>query len=246
VRQKRHPAAIALCNERIEKNSKDFVAYYLLGFVQGSLKNYRAAEAALEKAIDIQPLWPAPHNNLAGVYLAQGKKKEAVKKYEAALKANPRQAAAFLALGLLYEKDREFEKAMQVYERALEADPNFWFAANNLAFLICEQTQEKAELERALELSQKARKIRPGDPAILDTIGWVYYQMGDYPKAQGLIEQAVAAAPDSPILNYHLGMTFYKIDQIEDARKSLEKALEGDEDFYGRPEAEKLLKQLST
>jgi uncharacterized protein HemY len=61
-----------------------------------------------------------------------------------------------------------------------------------------------------------------------------------------LIEQAVAAAPDSPILNYHLGMTFYKIDQIEDARKSLEKALEGDEDFYGRPEAEKLLKQLST
>ena len=244
VRQSKHQAAIALCEGRISKNSKDVVSYYLLGFVQGSLKSYPAAEAALQKAIDLQPMWPPPHQSLAGIYLAQGKKQEAIQKYEASLQANPRNAAAYLSLGLLYEKDRQFDNAMQVYERALTADPNFWFAANNLAFLLSEFSDQKADLDRALELSQKALKQRPGDPAILDTIGWVYYRLGDFSKAQGLIEQALAGAPDSAILNYHMGMALYKTDQIEEAREKLEKALAGDDEFTGRKEAEETLNKI--
>ena len=133
---------------------------------------------------------------------------------------------------------------MQVYERALKADPNFWFAANNLAFLLSEFSDQKADLDRALELSQKALKKRPGDPAILDTIGWVYYRQGDFSKAQGLIEQALAGAPDSAILNYHMGMALYKTDQIEEAREKLEKALAGDDEFNGRKKAEETLNKI--
>jgi tetratricopeptide (TPR) repeat protein len=133
---------------------------------------------------------------------------------------------------------------MQVYERALKTEPKFWFAANNLAFLLSEFSDQKADFDRALELSQKALKQRPGDPAILDTIGWVYYRLGDFSKAQGLIEQALAGAPDSAILNYHMGMALYKADQIEEAREKLEKALAGDDGFYGRKEAEETLVKL--
>ena len=244
VRQNKHQDATALCEERIDKNNNDVVAYYLLGFIRGSLKDYPAAENALQKAIDLQPMWPPPHQSLAGIYLAQGKKKEAIEKYEAALQANSQNAAAYLSLGLLYEKDREFDKAMQVYERALKANPNFWFAANNLAFLLGEFSNQKADLERALDLSQKALKLRPGDPAILDTIGWVYYRMGDFSKAQGLIEQALAGAPDSPILNYHMGMALYRTDQLPEAAEKLAKALEGDAEFNGRAEAEETLNKI--
>ena len=189
-------------------------------------------------------MWPPPHQSMAGIYLAQGRKKEAVQKYESSLQANPRNASAYLSLGLLYERDRDFNKAMQVYERALQADPNFWFAANNLAFLLSEFSDKKADLDRALELSQKALKQRPGDPAILDTIGWVYYRQGDFSKAQGLIAQALAGAPDSAILNYHMGMALYKTDQIEEAREKLEKALAGDDEFYGRKVAEETLSKI--
>jgi len=133
---------------------------------------------------------------------------------------------------------------MQVYERALAADPNYWFAANNLAFLLSESSDQKTDLDRALELSQKALKQRPGDPAILDTIGWVYYRLGDFSKAQGLIEQALAGAPDSAILNYHMGMALYKTDRIDEARENLEKALAGDDEFYGRKEAEETLNKI--
>jgi uncharacterized protein HemY len=68
--------------------------------------------------------------------------------------------------------------------------------------------------------------------------------MGDFSKAQGLIEQALEGAPDSPILNYHLGMALYKTDQIAEAREKLEKALEGEDEFNGRQEAEETLNKI--
>ena len=209
------------------------------------MKNYREAEAALQKAIDILPAWSGPRNNLAQVYLAQGRKKEAIEKYEAAIQANPNIMAAYLSLGLLYESDRDFDNAIQVYERALAANPGFWMAANNLAFLLSVQSDDKAELERALSLGKQALSFRPNHPGILDTIGWVHYRLGDYNQAWDVMEKALAGAPDSPLLNYHMGMVLLKKDQTDAARDRLEKALEGDEDFIGRDTAEATLKELS-
>ena len=78
----------------------------------------------------------------------------------------------------------------------------------------------------------------------MDTIGWVHYRLGDFSKAQGLIEEALAGAPDSAILNYHMGMALYRTNQIEEAREKLEKALTGDDEFTGRKEAEETLKLM--
>jgi tetratricopeptide (TPR) repeat protein len=245
VQQKKYDNAIEICEKRIQDNPRDMVAYNLLGWLYADMKNYQKAESALQKAIELQPLWPAPHNNLAKVYLAQGRKEEAIEKYEAAIRNNPKNGSTYLALALLYEGDRDFSNAIKVYEQALKENPNFWFAANNLAFLLSEQSEERADLERALKLAHSSLKIRRSDPAVLDTIGWIYYRMGDYNQAQGYIERAVAGAPDSPILNYHLGMVLYKNDKPFEAQEKLEKALEGDADFYGRDLAEKTLKELS-
>jgi tetratricopeptide (TPR) repeat protein len=244
VRQEETDKALALCKKRIQDNPGDAVAYNLLGWVHSSLKNYREAEEALQKAIDIRPGWAGPRNNLARVYLARGKKKEAIEKYEAAIQTNPNDLAAYLSLGLLYEGDRDFENAIRVYERALIANRSFWFAANNLAFLLSVQSDDKADLERALGLAKQALSLRPNQPGILDTLGWVHYRLGDYNQARDLLQKALAGAPDSPMRNYHMGMVLYKSGQTNEARAKLKKALESDEDFYGRDDAEKTLEKL--
>jgi thioredoxin-like negative regulator of GroEL len=59
------------------------------------------------------------------------------------------------------------------------------------------------------------------------------------------MEQVVATAPDTAIFNYHIGMVLYKGGENDAARERLEKALEGDQDFLGRDEAERTLKELS-
>jgi tetratricopeptide (TPR) repeat protein len=245
LQQKQHGAAVALCTKRIADNPRDVFAYNLLGWVYTDLKNYQEAEAALKKAIELQPLWPAPHTNLAKLYLIQGRKAEAIEKLQAAIATNPKDASGCLSLALLHERDQDYAAAMQVYERALKENPGFWFAANNLAFLIAETTPSKTGLERAKLLVEEALKMRPNEAALLDTLGWVYFRMGDIPQARGLIEQAISASPEEAVLNYHLGAVLVNLGQREEAREKLEKALAGESDYPGRAEAARLLKELS-
>jgi tetratricopeptide (TPR) repeat protein len=192
----------------------------------------------------MQPLWPVPHNNLANLYLVQGRKKEAISKFEATLTANPKDPSAYLSLALLHEKDQDARAAIQVYERALKENPGFWFAANNLAFLLSEASQGPADLTRAKNLAEGALRLRPNEPAILDTLGWVLFRMGDVTQARALIEQALTGAPEADVLNYHMGAVLVKLGQKDQARDRLLKALDGDEDFAGRKEAERLMKEL--
>ena len=98
--------------------------------------------------------------------------------------------------------------------------------------------------DRAKTLAEDAIKMQPNEPALIDTLGWVYFRMGDFGQARGLIEQALAAAPNSDVLNHHMGAVLVKLGQKDEAREKLRKALEGAEDYPGRGDAEKLLKEL--
>jgi len=79
---------------------------------------------------------------------------------------------------------------------------------------------------------------------VLDTLGWIYFRLGDARQARGLIEQALAAAPDAGVLNFHLGAVLLMQGQKDEAREKLKKALQEEADFPGRSEAEKMLKDL--
>ena len=244
VSQNRHTDAAEVCNQRIEANPRDVFAYNLLGWVSTEQKNYDLAEESLKKAIEMQPLWLAPHNNLARLYLRQDKKQEAINRLKASIRTNPKDGTGYLTLAMIYEQDRDIQSAMQVYEDALKHNPDFWFASNNLAYLISEATTDPGALKRAYQLAERAIALRPDEPAVLDTLAWVSYQQKDYNRAVGFMEQALERAPDAAILNFHMGMILTKLDRHEEARERLEKALSGGEDFMGRDIAEKTLKEL--
>jgi tetratricopeptide (TPR) repeat protein len=244
LQQKRHDAAIGVCRKRIAQNPQDVFAFNLLGWIYTDLKNYQEAEGALKKAIEMQPLWPAPHTNLANLYLLQGRKAEAAANFEAAINANPRDPAGYLSLALLHERDKDYGNAITVYERALRENPGFWFAANNLAFLLAETSTQTEDLGRAKALAEEAIKQRPNEPALIDTLGWVYFRMGDYGQARGLIEQALAGAPEAEVLNYHMAAALLKLGQKDAAREKLKKALEGSGDYPGRADAERMMNEL--
>ena len=59
------------------------------------------------------------------------------------------------------------------------------------------------------------------------------------------MEQALGAAPEADVMNYHLGAVLLKQGQKDEALEKLKKALGDDGDFPGRNDAEKLLKELS-
>ncbi|MGD8846895.1 MAG: tetratricopeptide repeat protein, partial [Desulfobacteraceae bacterium] len=246
IAAERFKDALALCNDRLGKNPKEAFALNLKGETFVKMKKYDQALKAFERATKIEPMWAEASNNLAAVYLQQGKIKAAVKNLKSSLDKNPKNPAAYLTLGKIYEQDKKYDKAMEIYESAIQAVPGFWTAANHLALLLCEQKPMADSLKRATELALNAYKMKPGQPAIIDTLGWIYYQKGEYQLALQLYRQIEDLIKDHhTLLNYHMAMTLLKTDHTDEAKARLRAALKDKTEFMGRSQAEKTLNLLN-
>jgi len=246
IRLNKYDEALNACKDRIGRNPEDARAYNLSGKVQAAREEYDKAETSFDEAIRLEPTWPEPYNNLAGIYLAKGKTGEAAECFEAALKNNPRNVPAYLGLGRIYCEANQYKEAKAVYARALESYPALWPAVNNLAFLTGEYPDSPRDLDKALELARKANDLQPGQPGVMDTLGWVYYKLGDTVKSLSLLEDLPEKEPDKPIFKYHLGMALYKDGREDEAKKNLSQALGSSEHFAGREEAERTLARLQS
>ena len=59
---------------------------------------------------------------------------------------------------------------------------------------------------------------RSNDPYIIDSIGWAYYLIDDYSKAENFLKRAVELMPEDPIVNDHYGDILWKLDRKIQAR----------------------------
>jgi tetratricopeptide (TPR) repeat protein len=130
---------------------------------------------------------------------------------------------------------------------------------NNLAYLYSERLNQ---LDKAYELARKARTGVPANAGIADTLGWILYKRGDYQQALELLQQAAAGLPGIPEVQYHVGMAYSMMGNVEAARAAFAVAAKGDipirdeatrrltllDDFKDRspPELEKMLSQQPT
>ncbi len=76
--------------------------------------------------------------------------------------------------------------------RVIELRPDYAHAYNALGYSLADRN---VRLPEALQLIEKAHQLAPEDPYILDSLGWVYYRMGDLPQARKYLEQAYQASP---------------------------------------------------
>jgi len=83
----------------------------------------------------------------------------------------------------------------------LAQDPNHAATLNALGYSLTNRTQR---YEEAAELIERALALSPGDPAIMDSLGWVYYKLGQYVQSESLLREAHDAFPD-PEVAAHLG-----------------------------------------
>ncbi len=96
-------------------------------------------------------------------------------------------------LGLASLKLRDYPAARSAFEKMLEKNPDDVPALNNLAMVLLDS---QLDLDRALEFSQHALELTPGNPQILDTVARVFAAKGENQQALAHIERAIAAQPD--------------------------------------------------
>jgi tetratricopeptide (TPR) repeat protein len=88
-------------------------------------------------------------------------------------------------------------------------------------------------LDEAESLIQEALKIEPNDGFYIDSLGWVYYQKGDYNQAVELLERAVEITVDDPTIIEHLADAYEKAGKADRAvsryREALKKTKEDEQ-----------------
>jgi Flp pilus assembly protein TadD len=110
-----------------------------------------------------------------------------------------------------------------------------------MAFILADHGRGRKDIERALTLAQKAQSLSPESPTIFDTLGWVYYRLGDMKQAVEWLAKAQAGMPQNPIVNYHLGMAHHKAGNAGKAKEYLQMAQASKADFPGKDEIPKTL-----
>ncbi len=174
----------------------------------------------LEKAHKLKPEDIRISEYLAQFYFYQKKIDDAIKIYETIVKVHPDYADAHYLLGYLYEEKGEYQKAIAEWKQVLKINPLHTDALNSLGYVYAEQG---TNLEEAEQLIKKALEKQPDNGAYLDSLGWVYYKMGKYKKAEKYLKQASEKTED-PVILEHLGDLYVKMNKIQTALEYYRKA----------------------
>jgi len=102
---------------------------------------------------------------------------------------------------MVAEKLDRIDVAEARLRRLLELTPDNAQALNALGYTLVDRTPRVAE---GLDLIEKALKLSPEDPFILDSMGWALYRTGKLDGAETYLRRAMAERPDAEIAA-HLG-----------------------------------------
>jgi tetratricopeptide (TPR) repeat protein len=204
-------------------------------------KKTMEAEGEFKKALLENPDYLKSYYSLAKLYMINKEEEKAVSQYKKIIEKNPQQAASHMMLGTIYDLQKKFDLSENHYRKALEINPDFIPAANNLAYLLASQDKE---IDAALGLAQKAKERQPDNPAIMDTLGWIYYKKGLYDAAIRELQGSVEKIPENASVRYHLGLAYNENGKKDLAKKEFAEALRINEKFEGSDNARKILSEL--
>lgn len=165
----------------------------------------------------------------AGVYaaLAQreieaGRYDDALDWYREGLAAHEDHPLLRYQRALLHVRLDRVNEAIREFERLLEASPDSPLYLNALGYTLADETHD---YERAYELIERALEREPDNAAIVDSMGWVLYRLGDLDGALEYLQQAWSMLQD-PEVAAHLVEVRLARGEDDEARDMLERALE--------------------
>lgn len=242
VGQKLTNQAIDTVKSRVERIPNWAQGYQVLGQVAEQAGSYSVALEAFNQSLRIDPNLISAQLGLADTYFLSKRMDAARQYYEKAAAEKVARSYAMARLGQICEIQKDYENARISYENALTANPDNVLAKNNLAWVYAEHG---GNIDTALKLAEEAKEKAPEDPAITDTLGWIYVKKGSYEAAVANLKNSVAKNPNDPNGLYHLGTAYYKLGKTADAKRELQAALRMP-DFTAANDAKRMLAEMGT
>ncbi|MCP4472620.1 MAG: tetratricopeptide repeat protein [Gammaproteobacteria bacterium] len=166
--------------------------------------------------------------SLVRIYVAKGELLRLARRYQesmavfnTALGIVPGNSDLLYARALVAERLGKIDQLEADLKFILKTEPDNAHALNALGFTLADQTDRYEEAHAYLK---RAIEIMPDDPAIIDSLGWVHYRLGNYGEAVRLLRKALSRLNDSEIAA-HLGEVLWVTGEQEEARGIWQKAL---------------------
>jgi tetratricopeptide (TPR) repeat protein len=183
-------------------------------------------QPALKKRNDRKEL----HAFLSSLYRKAKDYPRAIQAMERVIGLDPKSDEAHFQLGALYDESKSKDKSIASMKKAIEINPKNAAALNYLGYTWAEMG---VQLDEAEDLIARALKLSPNDGFYIDSLGWVYYQRGDYTRAVEQLERAVEITVDDPTIIEHLADAYEKVGRPDRAltryREALKRTKEGDQ-----------------
>jgi tetratricopeptide (TPR) repeat protein len=128
---------------------------------------------------------------------------------------NPGAPDLIYDLAMAAEKLDKVDEAESKLKELVALRPDDAQALNALGYTLVDKTSRTGE---GLAFIQRAHKISPADPFILDSLGWAFYRMGQFDDAERYLQQALEGRPDAEIAA-HLGEVLWRKGEHEKARE---------------------------
>jgi tetratricopeptide (TPR) repeat protein len=198
--------------------------YFPMAATQAAVDETRLdrKSAAIADLKSLAEAYPNSSENwiaLGDAYRDQDNDDGAIAAYDRAAKTigtpQKRDWPLFYARAMAEDRAKHWDKAEVDVNEALRLSPDQPELLNYLGYSWVDRNEK---IPDALTMLEKARKLRPYDGYIVDSVGWAYYRLGRYDDAARTLEAAVLLVPGDSTINEHLGDALWKAGRRMDAR----------------------------
>lgn len=230
--------AIALAKDVQKRKPKEAIGYLLEGDIHASKKSWPEAVEVLRsglKQIGSSELAIKLHSTLA----AAGQAGEADKFADSWLKNHAKDALFRLYLAEQAGARKDFAAAAKLYRVMLDAQPDNPAILNNMAWVSSQLKDPKA-----VEFAEKANKLAPNQPAIMDTLAVILSESGTHVRSLDLFQKALDLAPQSGQIRLNYAKALIKAGKQAEAKVQLDQLAKLGEKFSQQAEVSQLFKGL--
>ncbi|MDR0390671.1 MAG: tetratricopeptide repeat protein [Planctomycetaceae bacterium] len=224
--QKGLPADAAMSQLYLTRGDKDKARVHL----ESALKSYPQSKEVLALSIQMR--------------VSDDKLEEARPLADKLLSDDPTLAAAKRLRATVGLYLREYPLAEKLFQELLLESPTDAQAQNGLALALCEQDVPE-KVKRALEYAVDNVRKNQNSGEFWGTLGWVQYKANMIDEAERSLKQSVATGQLNAATTYYHARLAVKANKIDDAKRFLNIALQGNNQFAKRREALQLQQELS-
>lgn len=182
-------------------------------------KKDKAANRVLRRFLEREPDNVLVRSTLADFLRESNQFEAALKQYSLAVESSSKLPNTdwflYFSRGVTFDQLDRWDEAEQDLRKALDLNPEEPTLLNYLGYSLIDRGKNYDEAKGFIE---KAVANRPNDGAIVDSMGWVQFLLGDFEEAVENLERAVELAPTDPIINEHLGDAYWMVDRRLEAR----------------------------